>query len=277
MKKKISIVIGGSKGIGKSIAKELKKRGDKVFILSRSVKNDKTNIRIDITQKEELKAKIFDKIKKNKIDNIIFSQRYRGTSEKELYNTDLFSIENLINLLDKKLNYRASIIFISSISNRTILDDQPLNYHIIRSSIEQMMKFYATKFLKKQIRFNCVLPSKIIKPTNKTFFYKNKRGKKIRELIEFVTPLKRMGTSDDVAKIIKFLTSNESEYITGQSFIVDGGLHLLSQESIINILKKNKNGFKFMSFKYKWFKPFETVSKPKQIDPKLLSKDNGQI
>ena len=58
MKKKISIVIGGSKGIGKSIAKELKKRGDKVFILSRSVKNDKTNIRIDITQKEELKAKI---------------------------------------------------------------------------------------------------------------------------------------------------------------------------------------------------------------------------
>ena len=27
-----------------------------------------------------------------------------------------------------------------------------------------------------------------------------------------------------------------------------------------------------MSFKYKWFKPFETVSKPKQIDPKLLSK-----
>ena len=81
-----------------------------------------------------------------------------------------------------------------------------------------------------------------------------------------------MGTSDDVAKIIKFLTSNESEYITGQSFIVDGGLHLLSQESIINILKKNKNYFKFMSFKYKWFKPFETVSKPKQIDPKLLSK-----
>ena len=81
-----------------------------------------------------------------------------------------------------------------------------------------------------------------------------------------------MGTSDDVAKIIKFLTSNESEYITGQSFIVDGGLHLLSQESIINILKKIKNYFKFMSFKYKWFKPFETVSKPKQIDPKLLSK-----
>ena len=243
MKKKISIVIGGSKGIGKSIAKELKKRGDKVFILSRSVKNNKTNIRIDITQKEELKAKIFEKIKKNKIDNIIFSQRYRGTSEKELYNTDLFSIENIINLVDKKLNYRASIIFISSISNRTILDDQPLNYHIIRSSIEQMMKFYATKFLKKQIRFNCVLPSKIIKPTSKTFFYKNKRGKKIRELIEFVTPLKRMGTSDDVAKIIKFLTSNESEYITGQSFIVDGGLHLLSQESIINILKKNKKLF----------------------------------
>ena len=52
-----------------------------------------------------------------------------------------------------------------------------------------------------------------------------------------------MGTSNDVAKIIKFLTSNEAEYITGQSFIVDGGLHLLSQESVINILKKNKKLF----------------------------------
>ena len=61
MKTKISIVIGGSKGIGKSIANELKKRGDKVFILSRSVKNNKTNIKTDITQKEELKAKIFEK------------------------------------------------------------------------------------------------------------------------------------------------------------------------------------------------------------------------
>ena len=32
-----------------------------------------------------------------------------------------------------------------------------------------------------------------------------------------------------------------------------------------------------MSFKYKWFKPFETVSKPKQIDPRNIKKDNGQI
>lgn len=241
MKKKISLVVGGSKGIGLSIYNILKKRGDRVFIISRNSKVKKDNIKVDLTDNLNLKSKIEKNFKNLNVDNIIFSQRYRGLQEAESFKTDLFSTTYLLSILKNKINKNGSIVFISSVSNRTILDDQSVNYHIIRSGIEQMMRYYTVKFSNKEIRFNCVLPSKIIKISNRKFFFKEKKGIKIKKLIEKITPLKRMGTSEDVAKMIKFLTSEDSEYITGQSFIIDGGLSLLSQESIVNLLKKNKN------------------------------------
>ena len=178
------------------------------------------------------------KLKNIKIDNIIFSQRYRGSNEIEQYNTDLFSTINILLSLKNNLKKNASVILLSSVSNKTIVDDQDLNYHIIRSAIEQVMKYFSVKFSTKQIRFNCILPSKILKPSNKKFFFKSKRGIKIRKHLELVTPLKRMGKAEDVANLVLFLTDKTSAYITGHSFIIDGGLSLVSQESILNIIKK---------------------------------------
>ncbi len=240
MKKKISLIIGGSKGIGNTISQYLTKRGDKVLVLSRSISKLKSHIKVDITNQEKLTLMLNKKFKSNEIDNIIFSQRYRGHIQSEHFETDLFSTINILSILKNKLKKSASIVLISSISNRTIVDDQTLNYHIIRSGIEQMMRFYAVKFSSKGVRFNCILPSKIIKSSNKKFFFKDKKGIQVRKLIESITPLGRMGTSKDVANLALFLTSKQSEYITGQSFIVDGGLSLISQESIVNTLKKKK-------------------------------------
>ena len=51
-----------------------------------------------------------------------------------------------------------------------------------------------------------------------------------------------MGSIKDVANLAIFLTNDQSNYITGQSFvIVDGGLSLISQEAIANFLKKKIN------------------------------------
>ena len=50
--------------------------------------------------------------------------------------------------------------------------------------------------------------------------------------MEKITPLKRMGTSDDVAQAVEFLTSGKSSYITGLIIPIDGGLRLAGQEQI---------------------------------------------
>lgn len=240
MTKKISLIIGGSKGLGKEISQSFSKRGDKVFTLSRNIINKKNSIRADLTNLSKLKEILKKTFRKDLIDNIVFTQRYRGGIINESYQTDLISTVNVLSFLKDKLKKNASVVLISSVSNRTIVDDQSVHYHIIRSGIEQMMRYYAVKYSLKGIRFNCILPSKIIKPSNKNFFYKDKEGIKIRKLIESITPLGRMGSTKDVANLAIFLTNDQSNYITGQSFIVDGGLSLISQEAIADFLKKKK-------------------------------------
>ena len=70
--------------------------------------------------------------------------------------------------------------------------------------------------------------------TRSTFYYQLNRMKEpdkykevkeeIKEEINKTIPLKRMGTAEDVANVVKFLSSEDSSYITGQVIQVDGGM-----------------------------------------------------
>ena len=88
------------------------------------------------------------------------------------------------------------------------------------------------------VRVNCIQPSKLIKPENKKYFLKKKNTD--RKILEKITPFKRMGKSEDIANLTLFLTSDASSFITGTIIPVDGGLRLLSQESIYRIITNKK-------------------------------------
>ena len=126
----------------------------------------------------------------------------------------------------------------SSIATTTILHDQNEIYHYTRSALEGLVKYYACTLGKMGVRVNCIQPSKLIKPENKKYFLKKKNTD--RKILEKITPLKRMGKSEDIANLTLFLTSDASSFITGTIIPVDGGLRLLSQESIYRIIT-NKN------------------------------------
>ena len=83
--------------------------------------------------------------------------------------------------------------------------------------------------MNKGIRFNSILPSTLIKPENVGFFTKDNE---VRKMIEEITPLGRMGEAEDIANIVEFLCSSKASFLTGNSFMVDGGLSLIGQESI---------------------------------------------
>ena len=65
MAKKISLVVGGSRGIGRVIAHTLKRRGDKVYVLSRKIKDFDKNIKVDLTDEFELKKKLLSNLKQS--------------------------------------------------------------------------------------------------------------------------------------------------------------------------------------------------------------------
>lgn len=232
---KTSILVGGTKGIGSVIAKKLLDRGDKLFVISRTKKNKSNYIQCDISSSIEL-LKLKKKIKIQKIDNLIFSQRYRGLDDKKDFEVQLEATNDFIKTFKSNLKKNSSIVILSSIATSTVLDDQNDVYHYTRGALEGLVKYYACSLGKKGVRINCIQPSKLLKPENKNFFLK--KNNKDRKILEKITPLGRMGTSEDIANLTSFLTSDYSTFITGVIIPVDGGLRLLSQESIYNMLKK---------------------------------------
>ena len=233
MKNKISIIIGGTKGIGSVITKKLKDRGDRTIIFSRNINKKIMSQKLDLIDKNQIKDTFSNNPKLKKIDNLIFSHRYRGNNAQEDYQISLHSVEQIIDLMKDKLSKKSSIIIINSIAIRTIVDDQPQRYHIIRGGLEQLTKYSAIKLGKNGTRVNSILVTKIIKPENKNFFLK--KNNSVRKMMEKITPLRRMGDAEDVANLVDFLTKDKSSFITGLSIPIDGGTHLLSQESITKI------------------------------------------
>jgi len=231
--KKITLIIGGHRGIGKNIYETLKKRGDEIYCVSRSNINKKRFFQADITTRNgiNLIQKFFNR---NKIDNLIFTQRYRGENNDEEYDVILKATNNIIKI-SKFKKKECSIVILGSIASSTIIGDQNETYHFTRGALETLTKYYAYKLGKQKVRVNCIQPTKIFKPENKKFF--NKKNKD-RKLLEKITPLGRMGSSEDIANLAEFLTSEKSTYITGTVIPVDGGLRLAGQEQIAKLFQK---------------------------------------
>lgn len=230
--KKTSLIIGGSKGIGFEIAKTLIKRGDKVIIASRNIKDSKKGISIDLEDPTHVESFI-KKIKIKKIDNIIFSQRYRGNDPNSERQVMLVATNSLIDGLQKKMSKKAAIIIIGSVCTDGVILDQDLEYHTTRGGLEQLVKYKAIKLGKKGIRINSILATRSLKKENRKFYLK--KNNQIRKNLERATPLGRMSDAKDIANTVEFLSSDKSAYITGQSIKVDGGLSLINQEHILYI------------------------------------------
>jgi len=225
----VSIIVGGTRGIGSVINDYLVGRGDIVYTVSRRDLKLKNHISCDISSDC---TPIVDNI--DSVDNLIFAHRYRGNRWNETFDVTVKGVNNVIESLSSKFNNGGSVVIISSNASHFVLEEQPAEYHSSRSALEGLMRYYAVKYGKYKVRFNSILPSTLIKPENINFFVEDNE---IRKMIEKITPLGRMGEADDVAKLVEFLCSSKSSYLTGNSFFMDGGLSLVGQETIARELQ----------------------------------------
>ena len=230
MHNKVTLIIGGTRGIGSVIKESLIERGDYVYTASRKDSFEVNHFKIDLPNN----IKIDDAIKLN---YLIFSHRYRGQKWDDDFNITVKAVDILINQLKDSFSNEASIVILGSNAGHFVLNEQSASYHASRAALGGLVKYYAAKLGQKGIRCNSVLPTTIIKPENEHFFTEQNE---IRKMIERVTPLHRMGNAKDVANAVEFLCSERSSFITGQSIFVDGGLSIISQESIAREYTKEK-------------------------------------
>jgi len=92
------------------------------------------------------------------------------------------------------------------------------NYAASKAGLIGLTKSVAREVAKKNITANCVAPGFIV--TEMT----DKLPQPIKDAAKQMIPLRRFGSVDDVAKAVAFLASDQAAYITGQVLCVDGGM-----------------------------------------------------
>ena len=231
LKKFKSLIFGGTKGIGSVIKYNLETRGDFVTSCSRGENFSNEHIQSSIEK--------FDiKTLKHKFDYLIFAHRYRGTSSIKDYEISVEAVNKLLEKSYHFLNNNGSIVILGSNAYGYMFEEQSPSYHYTRGALVSLTKYHSVKLGEFGIRCNLINPGTIIKPENRDYYSSNTSK---REYIENLTPLKRMGTAQDIADLVMFLCSSNSSFITGQVISVDGGISLVSQETVGKlILNKGK-------------------------------------
>jgi 3-oxoacyl-[acyl-carrier protein] reductase len=239
MDKKLALVIGGSRGIGKAIALKLSESGFDIWLNYRANHEAAESVKLEI-EKNEGKCELlpFDisdydvvrdilgkKVKQQVPDVVVFNAGIARDNlmvfmTKDEWNsvirTNLDGFYNVINcvLFDMISAKRGRIIAISSTSGETGQAGQ-VNYSASKAGLVGAVKALAREVGKKKIIVNVVSPGVI-----DTEMTADLPKDKILPLI----PLKRYGTPEDVASVVNFLASEENMYIQGQVISVNGGL-----------------------------------------------------
>ena len=244
MTKKV-LITGGGTGIGKAIAKTFYEKGYEVYILGRrkekleEVCNDTNNsinyFICDISNDNETK-RIINKL--NNIDTLINCAGIISSGEeKEKY--DYFELNNIIDtnlkgtismclqIIDKwkENNIKGNIINIGSIVANNGSKYFPI-YSASKAGIIAFSKSIASRYGELGIRCNVISPGVIKTPMS---YIETPDFDDYIQDIENNTPLRRLGNTEDIAKVALFLDSENSLFITGQDIVVDGG-YTLSQE-----------------------------------------------
>ena len=138
--------------------------------------------------------------------------------------TAFFAIKQIIPTM-KKIG-GGSIVNISSVAGMRYVGKPQVGYSASKAALMQMTKTTAIIHAENKIRLNCVVPGLMHTPLVERLANKYADGK----YEEFVktrnnqVPMKKMGSSFDVANAVLFLASDEAKYITGTEIVVDGGL-----------------------------------------------------
>ena len=241
LKKKNIIVTGASGGIGNSIIKKLNENGANILASGTRIekleelKKKFGNIKIltfDISQSDKIEdfvEKATNELGGN-LDGIInnagithdnLAIRMSLDEWQKVININLTSTFLMSKFAIKKMlkNKSGKIVNVTSVVGHTGNLGQA-NYTASKAGIVAMSKSLAIEYAKKNININCISPGFI-----KTAMT-DKIDDKFKEVIISKIPSARLGEPDDIANAVLFLSSEQSNYINGETLHVNGGMYM---------------------------------------------------
>ncbi len=243
LKEKIALVTGAGRGIGREIALTLAKNGATVIVNYNGSKASADEVVEEITknggkaeaiqcnvagfaESEELVKTVLEKYKKVDIlvnnagitrDNLIM--RMSEEDYDAVLDTNLKGTFNMIRHLSRSFIKQRSgkIINITSVSG-VLGNAGQANYSASKAGVIGLTKSVARELASRGINVNAVAPGFI--DTDMTKNMTDDAKKAVNEMI----PMGKMGSAKDIADMVMFLASDNSDYITGQVICVDGGM-----------------------------------------------------
>jgi NAD(P)-dependent dehydrogenase (short-subunit alcohol dehydrogenase family) len=222
------LVIGGTSGIGLETTKLLS-QNNRVIVLSRTNRNldGINNVEFhpaDVTKSVDELPQINDPI-----DGIVYCPGTINLKPLKSLKSEDFQNDFEVNLLgavkvvnkyftNLKSSGNGSIVLFSTVAVQT-----GMTYHVSvaasKGAVEGLTRSLAAEFV-PNIRVNCIAPSITNTPLAEKLLNNETKLKASEER----HPLKRIGSSEEIAKTVEFLLSSSSGFITGQILKVDGGI-----------------------------------------------------
>ena len=235
------IVTGASGGIGNSIVKKLNQAGanilasgtriEKLEELKKNFENIKI-LKFDISQSDKITEFIENATNElgGSLDGLVnnagitqdnLAIRMSLEEWQKVININLTSTFLMSKFAIKKMlkNKSGKIVNITSVVGHTGNLGQA-NYTASKAAIVAMSKSLAIEYAKKNININCISPGFI-----KTAMTDN-IDEKFKEVIVSKIPSARLGEPDDIANAVLFLSSDQSDYINGETIHVNGGMYM---------------------------------------------------
>ena len=241
--KKVALITGATRGIGKQIALTFAKEGYDIAINYRKENAELTNtkkeieennvkclaVQGDVSSFEDCERFVKEIINEyGRIDVLVNNAgitkdglilRMKKEEFEQVIDVNLVGTFNMTrNVIPYMMKQRSGrIINMASVVGITGNAGQT-NYAASKAGIIGFTKSLAKEVASRNILVNAIAPGFI--ETDMT----NVLSDQVKENILNQIPLKRMGTANEVAKLVKFLSSEDSKYITGQVINIDGGM-----------------------------------------------------
>jgi dehydrogenase/reductase SDR family member 4 len=242
---KVALVTGGGRGIGKAIARRLADAGAAVVIASRKRENLESTAaefaglagkvvpstchlgRIEqieaLVRETESRLGPVDILVNNSATNIGQGPALDVTDEMldKMVEINIKAALRLVRLVVPRMIERrqgGSILNVSSISG---LQPQPggLLYSFTKAGLIMLTRSWAREFGAHGIRVNAIAPGLIQTEFSAYFWQDDQR----RQEFLATQALGRLGQPEDVGGLALFLASDEASFVTGQTFVIDGG------------------------------------------------------
>jgi 3-oxoacyl-[acyl-carrier protein] reductase len=242
---KVALVTGASRGIGRAIALELAQNGADVIVnyagneaaaqevakaieaLGRTAVVVKGNVAVS-AEVEQMVSAALERFGKIDIlvnnagitrDNLLM--RMKEEEFDDVIDTNLKGVFNCIKAVTRPMMKQRSgrIINISSVVG-ALGNPGQVNYVAAKAGVIGMTKAVARELASRNITVNAVAPGFI--ETDMT----DKLGGEMKEALLKQIPLAALGQPEQIAKVVRFLASDDASYMTGQTLHVDGGMYM---------------------------------------------------